>query len=322
MAAAVGLLVVAGCSAGGGETVGAAPRAGPSDLPPQVTAGEARVLWDAEQLLVRDCMARRGFRYWVVPRDSIPENRDFPYVVDDLGWARRHGYGGDILERIDRLRDRNPNRRYLEGLPAQRRRAAFAALYGEGPQSWAATPRPDQLEARLPTGGVVRRNAASCTSEAPGLLYGDLATWFRATRVVQNLADLRRARVVRDPRFAAAVGAWSRCMRGRGHPYAHPRLTRAEAVADGSAGPAARKAREKQIATAVAEAICAGESGLSAVARELDEKYARELVARHRPDVIAERRMRRDALPMALRITAAGGGHAPSSTPGVVRATP
>jgi hypothetical protein len=311
-------MMLAACSA---QNEGAAFPAEPARLPPEVTADEARVLWDAEQALVRDCMARYGFKYWAVPRNSIPENREFPYVVDDLGWARRHGYGSDILQQIDRLRERNPNRRYLDSLPGQRRAAAFVALYGVAPQPSAATRRPDQLEARLPTGAVVRRSAASCTSEAPGRLYGDLRTWFRSTRVVQNLTDLRRTRVVNDPRFTTAVSAWAACMRARGHPYAHPRLARAAALAaKDPVGSTTREQREKQIA--VAEAICAGETGLSTETRELDEKYGRDLVARYRPDVTAERRMRRDALPTAHRITAVGRGHAPSSTPGIARATP
>lgn len=317
-AVAAGLLMLVACSA---PDEGAALPAGPERPPPEVTAGEARVLWDAEQALVRDCMARHGFKYWAVPRNSIPENQEFPYVVDDLGWARRHGYGSDISRRIDRLREQNPNRRYLNSLPRQRRAAAFVALYGVPPRPSAATRRPDQLEARLPTGAVVRRSAVSCTSEAPGRLYGDLRTWFRSTRVVQNLTDLRRTLVVNDPRFRTAVSAWAVCMRARGHPYAHPRLARAAALAARDrAGPATREKRERRIA--VAEAICAGETGLSAKARELDEKYARDLLARYRPDVTAERRMRRDALPTALRITAAGRGHAQSPTPGTAGATP
>ncbi|MEO3868826.1 hypothetical protein ABGB18_08360 [Nonomuraea sp. B12E4] len=166
------LLMTGACSVGGGTPAGTPAES--ADLPPPVTAGEARVLWDAEQSLLRDCMARHGFKYWVAPHDPIPEDRDFPYVVDDLGWARRHGYGSDIREHVSRLRDEDPNRLYFEGLPAQRRKAAFVALNGEGPRPGTVKRRPDQLEVRLPTGGRVRRSAVSCTSQAQRQLYGEV----------------------------------------------------------------------------------------------------------------------------------------------------
>ncbi|SDJ07143.1 hypothetical protein [Nonomuraea jiangxiensis] len=301
-----GLLTLVACSAGGGTT--AAGSAGP---PPPVTADEARVLWDAEQSLLRDCMARHGFEYWAAPHDPIPEDRDFPYVVDDVGWARRHGYGSDIVDRIDRLRDQNPNRRYLEALPAQRRKAAFTALNGEGPRPGTVKRRPDQLEVWLPTGGVVRRSALSCTSQAQRQLYGDLPEWYRATRTLQNLDSVRTARVHRDPRFTSAVAAWSACMRERGHPYADPSDARAEALAQAPTGP---EAREKEISTAVAEATCAGTAGLAAVARDLDEQYARDIAQRYRREVRTERRLQRAALPRALTITAAGPSPAGGAT--------
>jgi hypothetical protein len=303
-AVVAGLVTLGACSVRSAAT-GAGVPAGPADPPAQVTADEERLLWDAEQLLLRDCMAEHGFKYWVAPRNPVAEDRDFPYVVDDMGWARRHGYGSDVLEQITRLRAQNPNRRYLEALPAERRRAAFAALNGEGPRPGAVARRPDELEARLPTGGVVRRSAVSCTSQAQRRLYGDLPTWYRVTKVVQNLNGVRKARVIQDPRFTAAVSAWSACMRQRGHPYADPREARAKTTLNGSAGPRSRKAREAEVGTAVAEAACAHAAGLSAVARDLDEKYGRALDEQYRSDFTTERRMQRQALNHAAMITAA-----------------
>src|SRR5262245_27578983 len=50
-----------------------------------LTAEESDVLDRSEQLLIRDCMRRRGFAYTIVSRTRSAEDRDFPYVVDDLG---------------------------------------------------------------------------------------------------------------------------------------------------------------------------------------------------------------------------------------------
>lgn len=307
-----GLLALGACSAASAPE-GAAPPAGPSparpsstDLPPQVSDSEAQMLWDAEQLLVRDCMARHGFRYWVASWNPIPEDREFPYVVDDLAWARRHSYGSDIQQQIGRLRERNPNRRYLNSLPAERRREAFVAVNGEGPRPGATALRADELEARLPTGGVVRRSAVSCTSQAQRELYGDLRLWYRVTKIVQNVAGIRKGSVIKDRRFAAAVQTWSACMRERGHPYADPGKARAKALSRPPGGPGTRETRAAEIGIAVAEASCAHTTGLSGTARDLDREYARQFTQKYRPDIATERRMRRDALPRAKRILAAG----------------
>ncbi|MEV8634123.1 hypothetical protein AB0395_20930 [Streptosporangium sp. NPDC051023] len=297
----IGLVALSACTAS--RAVPADP-AVPLTSVREMTDKEARTLWDAEQILTRDCMAGHGFAYWPAPYDPIPDDRDFPYVVDDPAWARRHGYGGDIREQIDRLRERNPNRRYLDGLPPERRRAAFVAINGEGPRPGTRTRGPDEVEARLPEGGVVRRSAVSCTSQAQRRLYGDLPTWYRVAKVTEYLKDAARARVTRDPRYTTAISTWSACMRGRGHPYGTPPEARAKVTQLEATAPSTRKAREKEIRTAVAEATCARETNLPAVIGVLEREHTRALSERYRLDVTTAWRMRRDALPRAAEITA------------------
>lgn len=64
-------------------------------------AGSARATiggWDrAEQILVRRCMHSRGFQYHVEPSARpAPSSPRHPYGIDDVAWARAHGFGSEI----------------------------------------------------------------------------------------------------------------------------------------------------------------------------------------------------------------------------------
>ncbi|MEJ3748260.1 hypothetical protein WEI85_33865 [Actinomycetes bacterium KLBMP 9797] len=277
-------------------TGSAARPAHPSAEAPRSAAGTApadaavdRPTLDlAKQLLIRECMARHGFPLWLGAPPPEDEQRMFPYVVDDVDWARRHGFGGDIAAAAEARRRDDPNQRYFEGLPPDRRSAALVALNGA---------RPEGLEARLPSGGVVRRSAEGCRSEAERRLYGDLPAWYRAHRVVANLSIVRSGRVLADPAYAAALPAWARCMRRHGYPVDSPAHLR-RTVAD--------RGRDAEVAAAVAEATCAT-GGLAATARELDARYGAELAQLYRSDIETKRRLELAAAPRARAIVAAAG---------------
>jgi hypothetical protein len=245
------------------------------------TARETTLLYRAEQELVAECMHRHGFRYWVVAQ--MPASRQFPYVIDDMTWARRHGYGVDLERRIDALGRANPNQRYFAGLSPSRRDAALRAIDGA---------RPEGLKATLPSGIVVQRSDRSCTSEAQRRLYWDLAGWYRVTKVTENLFGLRAGWVIEDPTFIAATKRWATCMRGRGYPYANPQAARTTVTTAGHSPMTERR-------TAVAEATCAHRSNLSDTARRLDRHYERLVRRRYAAQLSAMRRMQFAALPRA-----------------------
>ncbi|MGW6647384.1 hypothetical protein [Streptomyces iakyrus] len=127
------------------------PRATGSEpaAPRPLGARDREPLHDTEQALLQQCMRQQGFRLWKVSLDPVPEQREFPCVVDDVKWAREHGCGSDIRQRAERLRTEDPNRRYFEGLSAERRAAAKAALHGRD--------REGSPSVTLPGGGVARR---------------------------------------------------------------------------------------------------------------------------------------------------------------------
>lgn len=262
-----------------------APSPDPAPAGP-VTAEDRRILVRAESLLTRDCMTSAGFQMWLGTSPPADELLSFPYVVDDVGWARRHGFGSDLVQAVDARRRADPNQRYVSGLSPQRRQAFLAALNGA---------RPEGLEARLPSGGVMRRSAEGCTSAAQRQLYGGLTEWYRSSKVVADLTYLRQQRVLADPAWTAALRPWARCLRQQGYTADTPERLRE------SVGP---RGRADEIAAAVAEARCAQE-GLAATTRALDAHHGDELTAAYHQDVAAKNRLSHGAIPRARAVVAA-----------------
>ncbi|MFD4206924.1 hypothetical protein ACFWRG_13140 [Micromonospora tulbaghiae] len=261
---------------------------------PPATAPAADVRYAATQVLIRDCMQRRGFRYWPVPRQPVPELREFPYVLDDVSYARRYGYGGALERRLQEAMAADPNARYVRELPPERGGAAVRAVNGDPGE-------PDALRATLPAGGVLRRSSHSCTSEAERQLYRDLPGWYRVTRITDNLAGLRVGRVLADPRYADGVAAWRRCMRAAGHDVADPASARASAPE-----PASGSVTPGEIRLAAAEATCATRTGFGRLARRLDAEHRRALDRRFHTEVAERLRLEAAALPRARAVLATG----------------
>ncbi|MFF2521453.1 hypothetical protein [Streptomyces liangshanensis] len=267
---------------------GAESRTGVDPVAPPTESERVRLLYDAEQLLLRFCMRRHGFEYTVVPSEPVPGRRDFPYVLDDRAWARRHGYGRDISRRLQRFVQRDPNRRYFTSLSPARKVKALAAANG---------PSPYGLSATLPTGGTVRRSDRGCVSHAQRELYGDLPAWFRASTTADALRPVRIGKVLADSRFVRLLAPWKRCMRLAGHPYASPADARAAALS-----PTRPLSRPAEIALATAEADCAIRSGLAGTARRLDRDHETALRRRYRAATQQWSRLRAEALPRARAV--------------------
>lgn len=270
------LSIVAGCS--------------PEPELRELTGTEEVLLDYAGQLIVHDCMASHGFRMWITPHGRQPEPEQFPYVLDDIGWARRHGYGTDLRRSADAEAAADPNKTYFDSLTAEGRKAAVAALNGTGP---------GRVETVLPTGGLIARYDNGCTSQAWRELYGDLAAWYRAVKVAEALPALWQREVTADPVFVSAVARWSGCMRKSGNPFESPAAARASAVS-----PNAVTGGDVEMRTAVAEATCALETGLAAIAHQLDRSRRAEVRAKYRAELETKLRLQLAALPRAAAATA------------------
>jgi hypothetical protein len=272
---------VAGGAEGGDGGEGPAP-------PRSATLRELALLDRAEETLVDRCMDRNGFRYHPAPVATRDELRDFPYVVDDPAWARRHGYGGALEREAARERKDNPNAAYVRSLPPDRRRAYRTTLYGDAARA---------LEVTTPTGADIRQSRTGCLAEAQGTLYGGFREWFRVDTVAANLPD-HGAELRRAPAYLRAVGRWSDCMTGRGHPYDSPDDLRREL--DGrtkDASPGEAHAVEVKLATAEAE--CARRTPLADTVDRLTRELERPDRVRYRTEIEGRDRMRLVALEQA-----------------------
>ncbi|MFF0158491.1 hypothetical protein ACFYRY_13290 [Streptomyces sp. NPDC005263] len=247
----------------------------------------------AEELLVKTCMEKRGYQYWVVVDTSQDTSHAFPYVVDDERWAKTHGYGTDLRRRLEREARDDPNQKYLYSVPPDQRPALIGALNG---------PTPQGLEARLPNGIRVTHSDQGCVAEAERDLYKDLPKWFRATRVTDGLGGMRVEMVTQDKRYKAATASWARCMRGQGQPYEDPFQARAAATTPGHEWPHGREVR-----LATAEASCANSTDLASVVTSLDKAYKAELRRRYPQETADRARLKREALPRARAIIARQG---------------
>jgi hypothetical protein len=175
--------------------------------PGSLTTADTRLLYQAEQILIRACMARRGFRYWLAPPPAGPQ---FPYLVSSVAWARRYGFGGEP-EGLQQAA--NASSRYIGGLSPARRQAYGIALNGAG-----AGPGAPGVTATIPQGGEIGQNTSSCRTRAETGLYRQFRAWFRADSVTDDLPAIWEAEVLNDPGYQRAVGRWARCMHAAGYP--------------------------------------------------------------------------------------------------------
>ncbi|MBB5954205.1 hypothetical protein FHS29_000775 [Saccharothrix tamanrassetensis] len=251
----------------------------PSPATEPLDSAEQSLLHQAEEILMRACMADNGFSYAVVPEQPMPFYKRFPYVVDDETWARDHGFGNALRRELKEQDD--PNQRYYDALPESELAKALVAANG---------PSPDGLTAISPTGVQITRSDRSCTSQAERKLYGDLQTWFQAMTVTDALPIARREQVVADTRYRVAVAGWARCMAERGYDYADP----------GRLHDAFRAEGPEEIAAATTEVICGRITGFAAVARELDAQYEDRQREQYRTEIADRLRLERAALPTAL----------------------
>ncbi|MER7111638.1 hypothetical protein [Streptomyces sp. NPDC000229] len=266
---------------GGARNATATPVAG--GLRPLTEAEQLRVA-DAQQRLIKDCMARKGFTYREAERLGLEESRTFGYVSDDVAWAREHGYGSRIRAKHERAKRANPNVTYRQGLSAERR-AAYDKALDEGTDA-------PELTAELPTGGTVRKRVGGCVAESEEQLYGDPKTWFRAEKTAMSLQPLYVPKVMADQRFTAALRDWSQCMKRAGHPYRDP--------AEARQAPPGDFAAERK--TAVADATCARDTRLRVIGKELETQYVNALRGQYGEALDTYARLRLRALAHAAKV--------------------
>jgi hypothetical protein len=293
-AVAVTAAATTGCAGGDG---GGRAQQDPRPRPRALTWQQELRVADAQQRLTRQCMNRHGFTYWEDRGLTLRESRPVRYVQDDVAWARTYGYGGRIAAKGERVRERNPIGTYRQSLSASRRTAFDTALDGGDSARMLTAPLPGG-------GGEIRKRIGGCTEEAERKLYGDPAEWFRTSKIATGLNSLYGDRLMNDRQLTAAIRAWSRCMEKAGQPYEDPQAAR-DAVRGNTSRLGAARADEAFAAerkTAVADATCARETSLRAVASARETYYEDRLRDRFGKDVDTYRRLGQQAYDRAVRI--------------------
>jgi hypothetical protein len=270
------VLVVCGLAASG--------CGGPSPVARVRPLSPADRLWLAQEILIARCMAAHGFTYVVTSPASAGQVPAFAYGVDNVAWARAHGYGlADQARLVAQQRD-NPNARYAGSLPTGQQAAYNLALDGSSDHTLSVT---------VPDGLVVTQSSDGCLADAEAALYGSFAAWFRAETISDNLLPVIQPKVFADPRYRRALAAWSACVRAAGYPAATPDDLRSQAAAGGPV-------LERELA--VADATCNLKTGLAATGRVLDRALGAPVRARYGPEIQAYQRLRRAALGRATAV--------------------
>ncbi|MFI2415662.1 hypothetical protein [Streptomyces sp. NPDC018947] len=261
----------------------------------ELTNAEEFQLDAALEVLVKKCANEAGFPYWVGPVASVTERKGWGYVLDDVAWAKKHGYGGQFKQQAEKLRLNDRNIAYANTLPHKERIRYINVLDG-GPSG-------GMLSTELPSGGTLRTPREGCRAKAKGQLYGNFETWFRVESISTNLNPLYLPYLVRDEDFIQGLRDWSSCMREKGYDYASPSDIRTELpqlTKDLSKG----EAHSVEVEIAVDEAMCARVTSFAETARTLEGEYRDKWTHRYREDTSLYQHMRLAGLTQAKVIAA------------------
>ncbi|MDG9709419.1 hypothetical protein [Streptomyces sp. DH10] len=235
-------------------------------------------------------MEKADFKYWIGPLPTVDELKGSGYVLTNVSWARKHGYGSRFEERLQDVQRNDPNNAYANSLPRNERARYSKALEG--------SPSGEMLTADLPGGGGIQTPRHSCQAHAKDQLYGDFGAWFRAEKIAMSLPARYVPALLNDQRFVSAVEKWAFCMREAGHDYANPQEIR-EKLPELTAGMTKEKAYATEVDMAVAEATCATKTPLSRTAHALRDEYRDKQPQKYLKAVTTYQRMTLDALPRA-----------------------
>jgi hypothetical protein len=233
-------------------------------------------------------MAAGGHRYVVTadPGLDVPEPAN-PVVLDDVGWARQHGYGSRDQTRVREQTEADPNQRHVQSMPAAQREAYGRALLG--------SPTAGKLAVTLPNGLHLETADRSCLADADRRLYGDLPRWFASDSIASNLQPTVHDRLHRDPGFPPALTGWSACLATAGLRYATPTELQ-QATTQQVAGLPPEQAWAIETDHAAAEADCASRTGFGTFTRQLYHRYTQQVHAEYTGALQEQRQLRYHAL--------------------------
>lgn len=247
--------------------------------------------------IVAACMREQGFEYTQQDMSAVTETiEEDQEDADRYGteeYAAENGYGMSTSYDTTAEGEQewvDPNADYVAGMSEQEQAAYYAALFGD--QAAAA-------ESEAPAGDWTTQG---CQGKAQHEVYEQGQAW--ADPEFASLQEEMTAlyeRAASDPKMAEANSAWAACMADAGYAdYATPEdavnavseefstimsATTAEAPEPDPA--AVAEFKEKEIATAVADARCKASTKHDEKAREVQFALEQEFVDQHKAELDA-----------------------------------
>ncbi len=300
-AAAGALLLLSACSGGSGSDAGkdASAKEGPLEayIKP-VTSAYDNIDYEKMQVeqenIIASCMQEAGFEYTPQDVSSISTAWD-----DELEWgseefAEKYGYGYSSGPRSEDGEEEwvDPNADYVAAMSESERAAYEAALWGE--------PQGDSLDEDAEYEWDWTK--AGCYGKASNDTYGATYSAYEDPAFVDLQEEMGRLyeKVEADPKLAALDADWSACMNDAGFDFAkvsEASESISEAynalweAADPDTGSIDKTAeadlREKEMATAIADAKCQTKVGYQKKAREVQFALEQEFVDTHKAELDA-----------------------------------
>lgn len=271
------------------------------------TAPEQALLDRGVQQLVSRCMSARQLRYYPAtgPDAGEPDSSvlpEFP-AYGTLAQRRAGGYGESALAASRSpgpdlgggIAPADTEDRYLRSLPAPARTRYYTALFGPASS--------DQSFALAGVGLLSEGPAGGCQGLAERELDGTVARYMAAEEGPSRLRLVLTREVESSSPFTTTMRAWSRCMAGRGFRYSTPSDAWNDVAARYARQGVTSGLRHREIQVAVADWDCAAAVRLVPVTTALQERYARQLPATLRADLLGIASIDAAAVSRAVALT-------------------
>ena len=241
------------------------------------TAKDQPVRNHAEQTLDKRCMNKHGFEYILDPSTWHAGSQDQPYVPG-IGATRT-----EVMAVVQRLRTGYhlysdyrpskvpPNDQYVRSLSPAEQTRYIRALFG--PQSKYQT-------IHEPGGGTISFPTAGCVAQGERRLYGSPKAAQELLVFPGDLQGILGNKTTVDPAVVAKGKPWSDCVTAAvGAPFATQQEIVDSLKQDYAAKGATPAIHHREIAYAVADAICQFQSGLATVYARAFHRLADQLPA-------------------------------------------
>jgi hypothetical protein len=253
------------------------------------------ILTMAEGELRDRCMRELGFRYFPVhPDEWAPEPLHVGWGLNDLGRARREGYGLSVTLSEDPggyTTESEPTARYLRTLSHDQRDDWEVAYFGD---------HADMTTVTLPNGATFSTSNTGCVAEARIELYGSIRAHVEVTAMANYMTGEIGSRVMADSSYQEALARWQECMSELGYSVTAPSDAYTMALEAGVASPA--DARVREISIAVDDARCNVRTRLTETAEALEKKHSDEFAEENEAQVLATQELQQHALERAREI--------------------